>query len=137
MNNTTYYILSFLSIYLVVFILHYFFLTKPAIDEKLGKKKKRGRKSSKEKEPRKIGEVEYLVNKFKLDRDMLNYNSLKIMLPLLNGFIITFVTFIIELIPLGTIFKLLIGFALLTALIYAIYEIYGRYLLNVERKRGN
>lgn len=135
MNNTTYYVLSFLVIYLVVFILHYFFLTKPAVDEILGKKKKS--KKGKKKEPRKIGEVEYLVYKFKLDRNSLNYNSLKIMLPLLNSFIITFVTFVIELIPLGTIFKLLIGFALLTALIYAIYEIYGRHLLNVERKRGN
>ena len=136
MNNVAYYILSFLVIYLVIFVLHYFFLTKPAVDEILGKKKKNNKKSKK-KEPSKIGEVEYLVYKFKLDRNSLNYNSLKIMLPLLNSFIITFVTFIIELIPLGTIFKLLIGFALLTALIYAIYEIYGRHLLNVERKRGN
>ena len=135
MNNVTYYILSFLVIYVAIFIIHYFLLNKTAVDEILGKKKKS--KKGKKKEPRKIGEVEYLVYKFKLDRNSLNYNSLKIILPLLNSFIITFVTFVIELIPLGTIFKLLIGFALLTALIYAIYEIYGRHLLNIERKRGN
>lgn len=135
MDNIGYYILSFFVIYVVVFVLHYFFLTKPAIDEVLGKAKKKSKKVNK-KGPRKIGEVEYLVYKFKLDRKKLNYQSLKIMIPLLNSFIITFVTFIIELIPVKIVFKLLIGFVLLTALIYAIYEIYGRHLLKVEKKRG-
>ena len=102
MSNATYYVLSFLVIYLVIFILHYFFLTKPAIDEILGKKKKS--KKGKKKEIRKIGEVEYLVNKFKLDRNSLNYNSLnivgtgissiitdtKVIIKLFNNGIITF-----------------------------------------------
>ena len=41
---------------------------------------------------------------------------------------------ILELIPVKTIFKLLIAFVLLFALIYALYEIYGRYLKNKQER---
>ena len=56
------------------------------------------------------------------------------MFPLINSFIITLVTLILELINIPYIFKLIIGFVLLFGLIYALYEIYGKHLKKKEKE---
>ncbi len=56
------------------------------------------------------------------------------MIPLIDSFIITLVTMIIDLLKILFIFKMIIGFVLLLGLIYAIYEIYGRHLLKKEKE---
>ena len=129
MSKELLFALSFIGIFLVVFITHMFFITIPAINKLTGEKK-----SKKGKKPKSIMEIDYLCSKFKLDKKKLNYNELKVMIPLLNSIIITLVTLIIDLIKLPMIIKLVIGFVLLVGLIYALYEIYGRHLLKKERE---
>ena len=72
--------------------------------------------------------VEYLVNKFNLNKAKIDIGKFITKLSLINSAIIAFVSIIIYLVPLKLFFQLGIGFILLIILIYAIYEIYGRYL---------
>jgi hypothetical protein len=44
---------------------------------------------------------------------------------------------ILELVPGGMFLRLLIAFVLLFALIYSLYEIYGRYLKNKQEKESD
>lgn len=130
MSRNLAFVLSFTGIFVVMFLVYMIFFTIPAINKITGKKKPKNGKKVKS-----IMEVEYLCAKFKLDKSKLNYNELKIMLPLLNSLIITLVTLIIELIKVPMILRFLIGFILLIGLIYSVYEIYGRHLLKKERKK--
>ena len=123
---------TFLGIFIIVFLGHLFLITRPAILRMTGKKKD---KKSKKKKDKPLGEIEYLCNKFKLDRNKLNYRELLFMIPLIDSLIITFVTMVIDLVPLPFIFKLMIGFILLMGLIYALYEIYGKHLLKKEKEK--
>ena len=124
------YLLSFLIIFILVFLGDLFLVIRPAILQITGKKKSK-KKKKKEKQ---LVEIEYLCNKFKIHRSKLNYKELMFMFPLINSFIITLVTLILELIKIPYIFRLIIGFVLLTGLIYALYEIYGRHLKSKEKE---
>ena len=126
-------VITFIGIFIVIFLGHFFFITRPAILKMTGKKKIK--KTKKKKKKKNLGEIEYLCNKFKLNRNKLNYKELMIMIPLIDSFIITFVTIVIDLVPGLFIFKLIIGFVLLMGLIYAIYEIYGRHLIKKEKEK--
>jgi hypothetical protein len=126
----TKYLLSFLVIFLIVFLGDLLFVVRPAILKITGKKK--SKKTKKKEKP--LMEIEYLCNKFKLNRNKLNYNEFMFTFPLINSFIITIVTLILELIRIPFIFRLLIGFVLLLGLIYAIYEIYGNRLKRKEKE---
>ena len=119
---------SFVLIFVFVFVGDLFFIIRPGILKIVGKKK-----SKKKKKNKPIMEIEYLSSKFKLNKSKLNYKELMVMIPLINSFIITIVTLILDIIKIPYIFKLIIGFALLLGLIYAIYEIYGRHLKNKEK----
>ena len=125
----TKYLLSFLVIFVLVYIGDLIFVIRPAILQITGKKK-----SKKKKKEKQLMEVEYLCNKFKLNRNKLNYKEFMFTFPLINSFIITLVTLILELIRIPFIFRLLIGFVLLLGLIYAIYEIYGNRLKKKEKE---
>jgi len=70
-----------------------------------------------------------LINKFKLDKNKLPLNYLLIGISLINSFIISLVSIVVILININVIFQLGIGFILLIALIYSIYELLGRYLV--------
>ena len=126
MNDKT--ILAFLLIFLLVYIGDLLFIIRPGILKITGKKK------SKKKKEKSLIEVEYLCNKFKLNKSNLNYKELMFMFPLINSFIITIVTMILELIKIPYIFRLIIGFFLLMRLIYSLYEIYGRHLKKKEKE---
>lgn len=80
------------------------------------------------KEYYKILGMEYLVNKFNLNKAKVSFKKIAITTSVINSFIIAFVATIVYMIPLKLFFQLGIGFVLLIILIYAIYEIYGRFL---------
>ena len=126
-------LISFGIVFIVIFLVHLLFITRPAILKITNKKEtKKGRRPKRIKT---LGQIDYLCKKFKLDKDKLNYKELMIMIPLIDSFIITLVTLIIDLIPLPFIINLVIGFVLLTGLIYSMYEIYGKHLLKKEKEK--
>ena len=139
MNKFQLFLLVFIITFILLFLAHYFIVTKPALKKlyvgevKKGKAKDKKGKKKKDKIPE-VGELNYLVYKFKLNKDKLNWKSLAIMISLINSFIMALVISILELIPVKTIFKLMIAFVLLFALIYALYEIYGRYLKRKQER---
>ena len=81
-----------------------------------------------------IFSVKYLMNKFKLKKEKLLTKKMLFIYSIIDSFIITLVFMIISLIEVPFIVQLFIGFALLFALIYAIYELLGRYL---KKKEGS
>ena len=92
-------------------------------------------KSKKKKE---IIELVYLQNKFHLDSKKLNARKQILWISMIDAFIMSFVWTFINIIPVGVGWQLLIAFALIFALIYAIYELYGRYLVKkgYQKKEG-
>ena len=83
----------------------------------------------KKKKFNKIKEANYLIGRFKLDKQKINYNKLIIFISLVNSFIIAFVCTIISIIPLELIWKMLIGFVMLFIMIVLIYELMGKICL--------
>ena len=79
--------------------------------------------------------VKYLMARFKLSKNTLVNRKMMIIYSLIDAFIVALVFIIIELLPLPFYLQLIIGFTLLFALIYAIYEILGRYLKRKEEQR--
>ncbi len=77
----------------------------------------------------KIGEINYLIKKFKLDPKKINYQATANIVALINAFIISFTCVAITIFEMKLMWQLLIGFVLLFSLIYSIYEIYGRILV--------
>ena len=118
----------FIGLFIIVFIIDYFFINKRKLSNMENKNKKRKKKI------KRIGELDYLVSKFKLNEKKLNKDKVIIVISLLNSFIISFVSSIVMLLDIMIVLQLLIAFVLLFSLIYALYEIYGRYLKKVEEK---
>ena len=106
----------FLVVFVFIFLLEFFVLTK-------GKKNKKGKRPDKM-----VTEGLYLVSKFNLDSKKLNVRRLNTHISLINGFIIAFVSTFVSIISDNIGIELGIGFVLLIGLIYSIYEIYGRIL---------
>ena len=82
-----------------------------------------------------IGELNYLLKKFNLDRKKLPVRKMLLDFSLLDAFIMAFTASFITALPVNTVFQMLIGFVLLFALIYALYEIYGRHLVKKYKKK--
>ncbi len=115
-------IIVFLVLFIVIFVFDYFFIKRKYL------KKKRKKKNNE------LMELSYLINKFNLNRDTLNLKRLLFCISLINAFIISLVSVTVLAIDTYVILKFIIGFILLIALIYAIYELLGRFL---ERKYKN
>lgn len=94
----------------------------------------RKNKKNKKNKEKYLFSVRYLMAKFKLSKELLIQNKMAFIYSLIDAFIITIVFMIIELINLPFYIQILIGFVLLFGLIYAMYELLGRYL---ERKDNN
>ncbi len=109
------YIIFYLVVFLIIFMIDYFVVLKPHLK---GKKKNK-----------KIMEVDYLVLRFKLDRNKLIKRWIFLYFALFNACIISVVSTVVSFVPIDLIWQLLIGFALLFGLIYSLYEIFGRYLV--------
>ena len=82
-----------------------------------------------------IMEVNYLISKFKLDKNKVLYKPMCLYCSLINGFIISFTVTVISNIKLKMVWQLLIGFVIVFGLIYSIYEIYGRILVKKGWRR--
>lgn len=83
-------------------------------------------KKLKKKKKNKIGEINYLISRFKLDKRKINYKYLILLISLTNAFIIAFVCTVICVLPFKLIWQMLSGFVLLFTLIFLFYELIGR-----------
>lgn len=88
-------------------------------------------KRYKKKKIKSIGELNYLVMKFNLDLDRLPVRKMLLPISFLDSLIMAFTASFITLLPIALIWQLMIGFVLLFALIYALYEIYGRHYVKL------
>lgn len=122
----------FIILMVVVFLVDYYFINK----RKLALINSKGvTKKGKQKKVKSISEIDYLVAKFKLNKKKLNKEKAIIWISLINSFIISIVSSVIMLMPFKIMWQMLIAFVLLFGLIYALYEIYGRYLKKLEVKK--
>lgn len=116
---------------LIVFLVDYYLINK----RKLALIKNKGKtKKGKQKKIKSIGEIDYLIIKFKLNKKKLNEERMIIYISLINSFIISVVSSVVMLMPLKLMWLMLIAFVLLFCLIYSLYEIYGRHLKKKEEK---
>ena len=121
----------FIALFIIVFVVDYFLINK----RKLNLIKNKGiTKKKRKKKIKSIGEIDYLCAKFKLDSKKINLDRAIIAISLINAFIISIVSAIIMLIDAAIMWQMIIAFALLFGLIYALYEIYGRHL---KKKEGS
>jgi len=116
-----------LIVIIVVFIYDYLIILKPKCKILLGKKQ------NKKKKKLVISELQFMQLKHKFEIPDASLPLICILIALINAFIISLTSVIILFIPWNMMWQLLIGFLLLFALIYAIYEIFGRFL---EKKYG-
>ena len=140
MNTWQFYLGFFGVVYLLVFLVDYFFINRRKYNilfKKKNTKNSKGKKktTTKKKSDVQIGEINYLIGKFKLDKKKLDYKSCILWISIINAFIISFVSTVISAIPTHIIWQLSVGFVLIFALIYSMYEIYGRILVKKGRKK--
>ena len=121
MNRIEAALILFGILFVLIFTFDYLFIKRSYLKRVMGKKKSRKKKNE-------ITEIVYLVNKFKLDKEKLPLNKLLLVISLSNALIISFVSVVVIMLNTYLIIELVVGFVLLLRLIYAIYEIIGRYL---------
>ena len=104
--NTLYFVIS----YLIIFLIYVLIIN---------------RKRKTYKEGKKAVDINYLIKKFNLDLNKINYKTIKWITTFINPLIISF-TFVIVINIESFTLGLIIGFIIMLALIYSIYEIIGR-----------
>ena len=131
MNTWQFYLGFFGVLYVLVFLVDYLLINRRKYNAmfKKVKSKKSNKTSTKKVANKEFGEINYLVGKFKLDKKKINYKSAILWISIINAFIISFVSTVISAIPAHMLWQLLVGFVLIFALIYALYEVYGRILV--------
>ena len=122
MNRLQAALILFAILFVFLFIGDYFFIKRRYLKRIKGKGKKRKKNNE-------LTEVTYLTSKFNLDKNKLNLNKLLIVISIINAFIISLVSVVVMLIRINVILQLIIGFVLLISLIYALYELLGRFLV--------
>lgn len=105
-------IISFTLAYIIFLLIHIFIINRKRKDYKNGKKQM---------------EINYIVNKFKLDMRKVKYNELKWAVTFLNPLIIA-TTFLIVTNIESFALSIVVGFVIMLLLVYSIYEILGRFL---------
>jgi hypothetical protein len=120
-NMLLFNIIFYIVLFMLVFIFCYFFAAR--IKPKKVKGKANGKTGYKM-----MNEVKFLIQRYNLDDKKINLKRLDVGVCLCNAFIISTASTIICNINIDMFFKLLIGFVLIFALIYAVFELYGRYL---------
>ncbi len=106
-------VIFFLVVFLIIYIIIYCYNL---------------RKIKKKKENTML-EYHYLISKFHLDPEILKARKVILVISIIDAFIISFVTTFLSVVELSIFWQIMIGFVLLVSLIYACYEIYGRYLV--------
>ena len=81
-----------------------------------------------------IGELNYVIKKFKLEKKRINYKKEILYVSFMDSFIIASVGTFVTSLEIAIFLQLGLGFLLLLALIYSLYEIYGRHLANKLRR---
>lgn len=82
-------------------------------------------------------EINYLINKFKLDIRVTKYKTIKLIVAFLNSIIIAFTFTIIINLKFKYAYKLMIAFLIMFIMIYSLYEITGRILKKKELKNND
>ena len=82
-------------------------------------------------------EINYLINKFKLDMRVTKYKTIKLIVAFLNSIIIAFTFTIIINLKFKYAYKLMIAFLIMFIMIYSLYEITGRILKKKELKNND
>ncbi len=109
-------LILFIMTFLLVFIIYELFLV---------------RKAKKDKRRKKPIEVNYLIGKYNLDINKLNYRRLLNIISVVSAFDISLVVTIVSLFN-NFLFQLLVGFVLIMLLIIVSYDIVGR----IYKKKG-
>lgn len=122
MNRIQAALILFAILFVFLFIGDHFFIKRRYLKRIKGNGKKRKKNNE-------LTEVTYLTSKFNLDKNKLNLNKLLIVISIINAFIIALVSVVVMLIRINVILQLIIGFILLISLIYALYELLGRFLV--------
>ena len=122
MENYLWHIFTFLLCFLIIFVLLYCIYLR-----QIKRKKKR-----------EIIELVYLQNKFHLDSKKFNAREQILWISMMDAFIMSFVWTFMNFIPVDFGWQLMIAFVLVFALIYSMYEIYGRHLVKkgYQKKEG-
>lgn len=111
-------LIYFAASYIIFLLIYIFIINRKRKDYNSGKK---------------ITEISYIINKFKLDMRKTKYNTIKWGITFINPLIIS-ITFIIVINIKSFTFGLLVGFVVMLLLVYAMYEIFGRILKKKEGK---
>src|SRR5574344_379623 len=112
-------LIFFLVVFLIVFLISFHFICRSrSTKDKKTKKRIKGTDKL-------TTEGMYLISRFNLDDKLVNLHMMNFYISIITAFIISFVATTVSLIKVNVVVQLLIGFVLLFALIYAIYEIYG------------
>lgn len=114
--------------FFLIYIIYYNFSLKKRFIEYNGKKIKKKSKKAKTK-PLDFMEYTYLMTRFNLDQEKVNVLYCLRWIGIIDSFIISLTGTIIYYIPGHIMWKFLIGFVMVFALIYSLYEIFGRHLV--------
>ncbi len=121
-------IILFIACFIVVFICYQVIFIIPM--KKYRKSKKNGKKK-KIKEKKELAEIKFLVTKYKLDLDKVNYNKLLLVVSLVSSFDITLIVTIITLFD-----SYLVSFLLAAVLVLPIVMISYWLVYKFYEKRG-
>ena len=121
-------IILFIACFILVFICYQVFFILPM--KKYRKNKKTGKKK-KTKEKKELAEIRFLVTKYKLDLDKVNYNKLLLVVSLVSSFDITLIVTIITLFD-----SYLVSFLLAAVLVLPIVMISYWLVYKFYEKKG-
>ncbi len=91
-------------------------------------------KLKKNKKP--IWEINYVVNKFRLNKQLIDKQKIIRITNIINAFIISFVCTIISILPLSFMWQMLIAFVILFVMMYLCYELVGIYCVKKGWKKN-
>ena len=110
MMNLLIFLVGFLIIFVIIYVLY-------------------TRKLKSKKQQKDITEIRYLITKFHLEEAKLPKRKMILWISIQNAFIISFVWTFITMLDISFMWQILIAFVMVFALIYSIYELYGRHLV--------
>lgn len=117
-------IILFIACFILVFICYQVFFVLPM--KKYRKNKKNGKKK-KIKEKKELAEIRFLVTKYKLDLDKVNYNKLLLVVSLVSSFDITLIVTIITLFDSYFLSFLLACVLVLPIILFSYWLVYKFY----------
>lgn len=117
-------IILFIACFILVFICYQVFFVFPM--KKYRKNKKNGKKKN-IKEKKELAEIRFLVTKYKLDLDKVNYNKLLLVVSLVSSFDITLIVTIITLFDSYFLSFLLACVLVLPIILFSYWLVYKFY----------